>query len=143
MKIRRILYASDCTKEAAHGAAAAVALAASFSAELNILNVIRSNDIDDPGEFSHIQKQYYEAVEAILPQSVHQLCEWKTFVSVGQPHIEILKHIVERKVDLLILGLKRSRHFGSQSGTSRVFPIIVEASCPVLTVASDSDFQAF
>jgi len=136
LRIRRILYASDCTTEAAHGAAAAVALAGTFSAELDVLNVVRSSDIGNPEDIARIQEHFSGAVEAIMPQNARQVCESHTFVSVGQPHAKILKHIDERNIDLLILGLKRSKHFGSQSRTSGAFPIIAEAKCPVLTVAS-------
>jgi nucleotide-binding universal stress UspA family protein len=137
LKIRRILYASDCTAEAAHGALVAVALAGVFSAELNVLNVIRTSDIDDAEHRPRLQENFYGAVGAIMPQNVRQICEPHTFISVGRPHVEILKHIDEREIDLLILGLRKSTHFGSKSKTSGAFPIIVEARCPVLTVAYD------
>jgi nucleotide-binding universal stress UspA family protein len=136
LRIRRILYASDSTAEAARGAAVAVALASAFSAELDVLNVIRPGDIVNPEDLSRIEENYYGAIEAIMPQNARQVCDPHTFVSVGQPHTRILKHIDERKIDLLILGVRKSKHFGSQSRTSGVFPIIVEAKCPVLTVAS-------
>ena len=136
LRIRRILYASDCTEEAANGAATAVALAKSFSAELDILNVIRSSDIVNPEDLPRIEENYYEAIEAIMPLNARQICDPQTFVSVGQPHTKILKHIDERKIDLLILGVRKSKHSGAQSRTSGVFPIIVKAKCPVLPVAS-------
>ena len=136
LSIRRILYASDCTTEAAHGAAVAVALAGSFAAELDVLNVVRSGDIGDQEDIPCIREHFYRAVETIMPQDVRQICDPHTFISIGRPHVEILKHIDERKIDLLILGLRKSTHFGSKRKTSGAFPIIVEARCPVLTVAS-------
>jgi nucleotide-binding universal stress UspA family protein len=136
LSIRRILYASDCTTEAAHGAAVAVALAGSFAAELDVLNVVRSGDIGCQEDIPCIREHFYRAVEAIMPQDVRQICDPHTFISIGRPHVEILKHIDERKIDLLILGLRKSTHFGSKRKTSGAFPIIVEARCPVLTVAS-------
>jgi nucleotide-binding universal stress UspA family protein len=141
LRIRRILYASDSTAEAARGAAVAVALASAFSAELDVLNVIRPGDIVNPEDLSRIEENYYGAIEAIMPQNARQVCDPHTFVSVGQPHTWILKHIDERKIDLLILGARKSKHFGSQSRTSGVFPIIVEAKCPVLTVASGTSSE--
>jgi hypothetical protein len=65
------------------------------SVSANIVCKIRSYDIDDPGELSHLQKQHCEAVEAILSQSVHQLCESHTFVSLKPPYVEILKPLVQ------------------------------------------------
>lgn len=136
LKIRRILYASDCTAEAARGAVVAVALAGSFSAKLDVLNVIRTNDMDESADVPHIKERYLRAVEKVMPQNALQVCESRTFVSIGQPHTEILKHLEERQIDLLILGLQKRAHLGLK--TSGAFPIIVEARCPVLTVASDT-----
>lgn len=134
--VRRILYATDCSAEAAHAAPVAVALADAFSADLDILNVIHSSEVDHPEQIRRLQQHFYGAVEAIMPHSAGQLCEPHTFVSVGKPATEILKHIREREIDLLVLGLRRNAHLGMQNRTSGAFRIIAEASCPVITVAS-------
>jgi nucleotide-binding universal stress UspA family protein len=136
LRIRRILYASDCTEEAAHGAVVAVALAESFSAELDVMNVVRSSDSEGPETLTCLQESFRKSVEAIMPKSARQVSEPQMFASTGEPQATILRHIDEREIDLLILGLRRSKHFGSQSKTSGVFSIIVKARCPVLTVAS-------
>jgi nucleotide-binding universal stress UspA family protein len=138
LKIKRILYATDCTPEAAYAASVAVVLADAFSAELDVLNVVRTTDIDHPEQFHQVQQHFYGAVEAAVPRYADQICQPHTFVSVGQPHIEILKHVDERKIDILILGLRRNAHLGMQSRTSGAFPIIVEATCPVVTMAFGS-----
>jgi nucleotide-binding universal stress UspA family protein len=136
LKIRRILYATDCTAEAAHAAPAAVALADAFSAELDVLNVVRACEIGHPEQLHRLQEYFYGAVEAIMPHDAGQVCEPHTFVSVGQPHTEILNHVSERGTDLLVLGLRRNTHLGMQNQTSGAFPIIIKAKCPVITVAS-------
>ncbi len=138
LRIKRILYATDCTSEAAHAAPVAVALADSFSADLDVLNVVPSEDIDHPEQLHLLQQHFYGAVEAAVPRHAEQICQPHTFVSVGHPHTEILKHVDERQIDLLILGLRRNTHLGMQNRTSGAFPIIVEARCPVVTVASGS-----
>jgi hypothetical protein len=61
---------------------------------------------------------------------------------VGRPHLEILKHIDEREIGLLILGLRRNAHLGMLNRTSGAFPIIIEANCPVITAASGSALQS-
>jgi len=136
LRIKRILYATDCTSEATHAAPVAVALADTFSAELDVLNVISSNDVDHPEQLHRLQQHFYGEVEAAVPRHAEQICQPNTFVSVGQPHKEILKHIAEREIDILVLGLRRSAHLGMRNRTSGAFPIIVEARCPVVTVAS-------
>jgi nucleotide-binding universal stress UspA family protein len=141
LRIRRILYATDCTAEAAHAAPVAVALADAFSAELDVLNVVRSHEIDHPEQLHRLQKHFYGAVEAIMPHDAGQICEPHTFVSVGHPHTEILNHVSQREIDLLVLGLRRNTHLGMQNRTSGAFPIIVKAKCPVITVAAGSTYQ--
>jgi nucleotide-binding universal stress UspA family protein len=140
LNIRRILYATDCTAEAAHAAPVAFALADAFSAELDVLNVVPAHEIDHPEQLHRLQNHFFGAVEAIVPHNVGQVCEPHTFVRVGQPHSEILNHISEREIDLLVLGLRRNTHLGMQNKTSGAFPIIVKAKCPVITVADGSTY---
>ncbi len=141
LNIRRILYATDCTTEAAHAAPVALALANEFVAELDVLNVVRSREIDHPEQLHRLQEHFYGAVEAIMPHDAGQVCEPHTFVSVGLPDAEILNHINEREIDLLVLGLRRNTHLGMQNRTSGAFPIVVKAKCPVITVAAGSAYQ--
>lgn len=136
LHIKRILYATDCSIEAAHAAPVAIALAESFAAELDVLNVVRESHINHPEQLHQLQKHLYGAVDALVPCRAGQLCEPHTFVDVGDPRAEILRHLNERNIDLLILGLRRNTHLGMQNHTAGAFPIIVQAACPVVTVAS-------
>lgn len=70
-----------------------------------------------------------------MPLQAKRFCDPRTFVSVGEAEQEILKHIRERGIDLLVLGLKRNALLGMQNRTAGAFPIIVAAPCPVLTIA--------
>jgi nucleotide-binding universal stress UspA family protein len=141
LKIHRILYATDCSAEAAHGAPVAVALAEAFAAKIDVLNVVSSKRVDHPDQLYKLQEHFYNALDLVVPQSAKKLCEPRNFVSVGDPQSEILKHIDDREIDLLVMGLRRNTHLGTQNRTSGAFPIIVEASCPVITVASGSVYR--
>jgi nucleotide-binding universal stress UspA family protein len=136
LNIRRILYATDCSLEAAHAAPVAVNLAGAFSAELDILSVVHSTDADHSEQVHRLQKYLEDAVEGIIPLDDGQMRKSHTFVSAGKPPVDILRHIDKHEIDLLILGLHRSALLGMQNRTSGVFPIIVKAKCPVITVAS-------
>ena len=138
LTIRRILYATDCSDEAAHAAPASIALAEAFGAELDVLNVVSSNQIQHPDQMQRLQSHFYGAVTSLVPNSAGQVTKPQTFICVGQPAEQILQHVQTRKIDLLILGLRRNTHLGMQNRTSGVFPIIVAASCPVVTVALGS-----
>ncbi|HTF70617.1 MAG TPA: universal stress protein [Edaphobacter sp.] len=132
---RRILYATDCSPEAAHAAPFAVAFAETFDAHIDVLNVIHSEQIEHPDRFHDLQQHFYGALDSIVPLQAKRFCDPQTFVSVGEAENEILKHIKERDIDLLVLGLKRNAHLGMQNRTTGAFPIIVAAQCPVLTIA--------
>lgn len=118
-----------------------MALAEAFAARIDVLNVVSPNRIDHPEQFHRIQEHFYNALDLVVPQSARKLCEPRTFVSVGNPQSEILKHIDDHEIDLLIMGLRRNAHLGMQNRTFGAFPIIVEASCPVIAVASGSVYR--
>lgn len=138
LPIRRILYATDCTTETAPAAPVAMGFAEAFSAELDVLHIVRSHEIDHQEQLHHLQNYFYDAVAATIPHNSVNICEPHTFVSVGQPHTKILNHIKEREIDVLVLGLHRNAHLDAQNQTAGAFPIIVEARCPVITVAAGS-----
>jgi nucleotide-binding universal stress UspA family protein len=94
--------------------------------------------VDHPDQLHRLQEHFYGAIEAIMPRHVGNICKPSTYVRAGHPHQEILKHVDERAIDLLILGLRRNASLGMTNRTSGAFPIIVEAKCPVIAVASGS-----
>jgi nucleotide-binding universal stress UspA family protein len=138
LKIERILYATDCSIKAAYEAPFAIALADAFGADLDVLNVVQPNELDQPDEFHRVRQGSYPAFEAIMPQYAGQACVPQLFVRTGKPYKEILKHIDERKIDLLVLGFGRNAHPGMHGRTSGAFLVILEAQCPVITVTSGS-----
>ncbi len=138
LKIQRILYATDCSREAAHAAPVAVALAEAFGAEFDVLNIVHSRQIDRSELMRNIEQHFHEAAESYLQQGAEQVTKPHSFVCAGDPAEQILLHIEEHRIDLLVLGLRRSAHLGMQNRTSGAFAIIVAASCPVVTVAEGS-----
>lgn len=135
LKIGRILYATDCTTEAPYAAPLACALANSFLAELDVLHVAHSPEMRQPEQLSRLQEYFYRAVEQAAPSETMHICQPNPFVSMGSPHDRILAHIEDRRIDLLVLGLRRSSHLGMQNRTAGAFPIVVQSTCPVVTSA--------
>jgi nucleotide-binding universal stress UspA family protein len=142
VRFRRILYATDCSVEATRTASFAAGFAGAVGAELDVLNVLHSIQVRHPGQLHSIQQTFFNVVNSTLPQRVGEMSDPRTFVSAGQPADEILKHVSEREIDLLILGLKGNGHLGIQNRTADVFPIIVKARCPVITVAAATARQS-
>jgi len=141
LNVRRILYATDCSVEAAHAAPFAAALADAFPARIDVLNVADSCEISRPDLTEHLQHHLHSALNSVVPEKATEFSEPETFVRAGDPEEEILRHIKERDIDLLVIGLRRNLHLGMKNRTSGVFPIIVASTCPVLTVASGSFFK--
>ena len=136
LRIRRILLATNNTAGSAVVTALAVTLASAFSATLDVLNVVHPKSVENTLEAPHNLYGKHEEAEAMLPPDARKAAEIRTFVSVGQPRTEILKHIHEREIELLVLGLSADSQMEMQGHLSGAFPIIAEATCPVLTLTA-------
>jgi nucleotide-binding universal stress UspA family protein len=130
----RILFATDFTPAAANAATYAVTLAEVFGAEIDVLNVIQDDAIEHPDRFADLQSRFFGALDQLVPEQAKEFCDPRTYVAVGTALDQILEHIRERSIDLLVLGIRKSSHLGMEMRTSRAFQIIVEAECPVLTI---------
>ena len=131
---QHILYATDLTPAAAGAAVYAVSFARAFRAEIDVLNVVQREAIDHPDRLSDIRNRFYHALDNVVPDRANDFCNPRSFVEVGNAHRQILEHIRDRSVDLLVLGIRKSSHLGIETRTSRAFQLIVHATCPVLTV---------
>ena len=136
LAFNRILYATDLTPAAADAAVYAVSFARAFGAEIDVLNVIDNDDVEHPDRLSELTKQFYDALDGLVPEHAREFCDAKSFVEVGDAHERILGHIKDRAIDLLVLGIEKSSHLGLAARRSGAFQLIVHAVCPVLTVTS-------
>ncbi len=135
LSFKRILYATDFTPSAAHAATYAISMAKAFGSEIDVLNVIPQGAVDHPDRLSDLQERFYKSLDGLLSEQAKTFCHPRTFVDVGKAHHRILEHIRERSIDLLVLGIRKTSHLGLEMRTSGAFRLIVDAACPVLTVA--------
>jgi nucleotide-binding universal stress UspA family protein len=56
---------------------------------------------------------------------------------VGKAHDQILSHIREFSVDLLVLSVHKSSHLWLASRMSGAFKIVADAPCPVMTITGE------
>ena len=131
---RRILYVTDFTPAAARAAVYAVSFAETLQADIDVLNAIRSEDVHHPERLHELERSFYRALDALVPEEAREFCNPRTFVEIGDAHDRILQHIQERKIDLLVLGIRKTAHLGMQVRTSGAFKLMTDAACPVLTV---------
>ena len=130
----RILFATDFTEAAAEAAIYAVTFAEMFGAKIDVLNVIPVDGIEHPDRLSDLRNRYFSALDALVPQQARTFCDPRAYVAVGRAHDQILEHIGERSIDLLVLGIRKTSHLSMEMRTSGAFRIIVDAACPVLTI---------
>jgi nucleotide-binding universal stress UspA family protein len=130
----RMLFATDLSPVSAHAAIYAVTFAGIFGAKIDVLNVIQDDAIEHPDRLSDLQAHFFKALEVLVPQEAREFCDPRTFVTVGNAHDQILAHIRERSIDLLVLGIHKTSHLSMEMRTSGAFRIIVDAECPVLTI---------
>jgi len=130
----RILFATDFSAAAANAATFAVTFAEVLGAEIDVLNVIQDDAIEHPDRLSELQTRFFSALDGLVPQQAKEFCDPRTFVAVGKAHDQILEHITERSIDLLVLGIRKTSHISMEMRTSGAFRIIVDAECPVLTI---------
>jgi nucleotide-binding universal stress UspA family protein len=132
---RRILYATDLTPPAAHGASFAVEIVNAFHGCMDVLHVVDQEQMDSPEQLSEIQKQFRVILDGLVPEHhAAYICTSKALVEVGSAHDRILEHLKKFSVDLLVLSIHKSSHLWLQARLSGAFQIIADAPCPVLTV---------
>ncbi|MGO9337013.1 MAG: universal stress protein [Terracidiphilus sp.] len=132
----RILFATDLSPVGANAAIYAVTFAEIFGAKIDVLNVIQDDAIEHPDRLSDLQARFFKALEVLVPQEAREFCDPRTYVAVGRAHDQIIEHIREYSIDLLVLGIRKTSHISMEMRTSGAFRIIVDAACPVLTIRS-------
>jgi len=132
----RILFATDFTVAAANAAMFAVTFAKVFGARIDVLNVITDDSFESPDRLLDLKNRFFSALDGLIPEQAKDFCDPSTYLAVGSAHDQILEHIRERSIDLLVLGIRKTSHLSMEMRTSGAFRIIVDAACPVLTIRS-------
>jgi nucleotide-binding universal stress UspA family protein len=136
---QRVLFASDFTAEAGAAAPFAVSFAEENNAQLILLHVI-----DTMGSRKDNKYQALTVAEALhrLPEivsaEVELWCRPETIVEHGDPATQILKVASEKKVDLIVLGIRNNGPVTVVSHLEETIAqtVLARAACPVLTVRS-------
>ncbi len=105
-----------------------------MGSSIDVLNVIDRSAVLHPDHLNETRKKFYSALDAVVPEEAKEFCDPRTFVAVGDAHKQILQHIEERSIDLLVLGIRKTSHLGMETRTSGAFQLIIDSQCPVLTV---------
>ena len=136
LHFQHILYATDFTPQAAQAAVYAVWFAETFGSSIDVLNVIQQESLDQPERLRDLSSSFCQAMEKSAPKRAKEFSNPKAFVEVGNAHDQILRHIKDHAIDLLVLGIRKTSHLGVETRISRAFQLIVDATCPVLTIVA-------
>jgi nucleotide-binding universal stress UspA family protein len=134
LTFRRVLFATGLYPGAAHGASYAVGIAKAFQSSMEVLHIVRPEDVERPEQFSEIQKRYHAIIDGLVPEEAEEICNPAGLVEVGTAHERILEYVREYSADLLVLSIRKSSHLWLQARLSGAFHIIANAPCPVLTI---------
>ena len=128
--IHTILYATDFSPESLAAVPYAVSLAQENQARLYLLHVT-GTPVSPLAE-----RELAGSLLSLIPPDSELDCAPKAFVDFGEPARKITELAEELKVDLIVLGPRRSSRLGSLSHLpqSTAHYVVSKAICPVLTV---------
>lgn len=131
---RRILYATDFSPAAARAATFALTFARTFGSDLDALHIVEKEDADSLERLAALRERFSGNLGEQVRAEAGDFCNLSTFVATGDAHAQILRHIQEHSVDLLVLGLQKTAHLHLHVRMSRAFELITAANCPTLTI---------
>lgn len=132
-----VLFATDFTPESWAATPYAISPAEENGAKLILLHVA-----GPLGEHKRNMEQNLSVAEAtdlldgLVPSESAPWCRSETVVEHGQPAERILGTARERGADLIVLGVRETRHLlaATHLEGSTVHKVVASAPCPVLTV---------
>ncbi len=136
LEFRRILYATDFSPAAAQAASYAFALAQSFGSDIDVLHVVSESGIGQHELVMERKEEFLGTLGELIPEQAQALCKSRTFVESGKVRERIIEHAREQGVDLIVLGVHHHSSLAMHFRTGPAFHIIVEATCPVLTICA-------
>ena len=137
-QFRRVLFATDFTKEAQAAAPYAISMAEENQARLLLLHVMRDPDFTtrkrtEEDSVANAMHQLYE----LVPAEAELWCRPEATVRFGNPGVRILEAATELEADLIVLGVRDAAgHLGAATHLERTtaHKVVAHAPCPVLTV---------
>jgi nucleotide-binding universal stress UspA family protein len=140
-QFRRVLFATDFTREAQTAAPYAISMAQENQARLLLLHVMRDPDIKaskrtPQDSVANVMHQLYELVP---PEA-----EFCATVRFGDPAERILEAAMELEADLIVLGVRDAgKNLGAATHLERTtaHTVVAHAPCPVLTVRVEKKFD--
>jgi nucleotide-binding universal stress UspA family protein len=137
-KFRKVLYATDFSKESLAAAPYAISMAEENQARLILLHVMKPSPTPrSERETQDLLSNATFELHEIVPASAELWCTAEAIVREGNAAEKILETAKEKGVDLIVLGVRdRKGHLGAATHLERAtaHKVVAHAACPVLTV---------
>lgn len=134
LELKKILYMSDFTREAAAAAVYALLLGQEFSASVDVCHLLPDSAIKNPELQQELAHEYCEAVKRILPSAEHDWCVPAYQLKKSALAEQILERAKADDAGLIVLGMKTDTHLGQHLHNNIVYQILAKAVCPILTI---------
>ncbi|HXK27746.1 MAG TPA: universal stress protein [Candidatus Binatia bacterium] len=145
MPVKRILWASDGSKESDNALRWAKMFATRFDAKVTALNVLETLNLDTLEVADDLKREISRIDSAIKKKETKRLTHVRTVleklgikaemrIARGVPHQEIIKAVQSRAIDLIAMGKRGLNLWGRMLLGSTTSRVLREAHVPVLTV---------
>ena len=132
---KQIVYATDFSPEARIGALFAISLASEHDAHISLCHVVAPSW--QPGaNIVRSEESFRRRLERLVPANLRNWRISEYEVEHGDPAEAILAFARKRNAELIILGAHPASGIATHLLPGVAFRVIVEATCPVLTLRS-------
>ena len=139
VSVRRILCPTDFSPCAEHAMDFALSLADRADAAVTALHVVETIDTrpELSGPMAELQKRRCDTERRFLEEANAARAgrrEISSAVTLGRPHLEILRMAEERTIDLIVMGVRGRSPVDVALFGSTTNQVVRRATCPVVTV---------
>jgi nucleotide-binding universal stress UspA family protein len=130
---RRIILATDFSREAASAALHAFSLASKEASHISICHILpegHTKTLDS----SQLETEFIQAMNKLIDADIWKKCTTEYAVEYGSAGDEILALAGKRKADLIVLGAHSASAMATHLAPGVAFRVIAGAECPVLTI---------
>lgn len=133
LAFKRIIYATDFSKESARTAAYVLSFAQDSGAHLYFCYVL-SFQPNKSSRTDYLDEAFQSALNRIIPQSSYDWCNPECVVGHGDAAKAILELAEKVEADLIVLGARKASFWLTHIAHGLTPDLLAQATCPVLTV---------
>ncbi len=131
----KLLFSYDGRDESAKAFEFAIAHAKALNASLNIVNTVIRTSMDHTDDIKLAEKMLNKAKKICEEQGVE--CNTQVLIDKHGAGPAIVDYASQKEYDLIIVGIRKTSKVGKLLLGSNAQYVILNASCPVLTVGKE------